>query len=896
MTPEQNLIQQIIRVLENNQLENNSLLEDYAAQYAELCAQLNSRLQRCAEYLNKGLLTEAVYEARTAPDLQELAQLVQFELAKKWRNVCADLELPQAPLLHTEIIDLLSEACAQGQELEPLLKEFRRLIYQGLHQPAIAVLRKIRALDSENSSWITNLQTFEEEELPEWLQRAEVALHKMDLPALREISAELNHPWRVVPAPPELLQRLKKALMNEQAENFQAEAGNLVQRLEECLTRGQAEALQALLIRADALEKEEAFFLRPADWETQLQKARSWLEKFHFEQQQQQEYQQQLTDLQDVLIKGNCPEIHLRYAWERLQEWNRPVPPLLRQQIEEIFASMHQRRLLKGRRTLQIVTLAVLLLLLAGTVSGVWLLRRGREQAILAELERDFQKADFLSLESKLESLQERQPGFSRDMRVQAIRQKLSSALSAQGERDRLVRQFFSDLEDIRRQDYDHSEAGIEALLTAIAEQTLTNPEKTQLETWRNRWQAWKSARRREHSQALESAIHQINAARTSQRKAPFIDFGAEEERLEELRNLLQEQNPRLPFVSEENRQALAEAKTLLEEWQRDLEQRRVESEQQQQARKNRELQSAQLCAEVNQSVPDLILYQNKLQALQELSGGEIPRRFRLAMDHYPSQSRALALQDFTLDQFPGTPEQSKKIQSFLAEDGAALGSVWEGDLRRCLQYLDNIRQARRAIQALFLEQEEMHLVYFLDYKKKDEGEWRRLYIPQMLSSRIDLDKHGKESTLYWGNVYFAETPEDLPELMHSSKAFAPRGLNTAEFDIRMAKKFQDSLCPQGKFLSSFILAAKDKAEIEIFILETLQALQYDSRDMELAPRTWLQKRLLNILSDCFPQDIPESLDWSRKINLLPTDVPWMNPTHPKTAAAETEIRRAGRI
>lgn len=896
MTPEQNLIQQIIRVLENNQLDNNLLLEDYAAQYAELCTQVNSRLQRCAEYLAKGLLTEAVYEARTAPDLLELVQLVQFELAKKWRNVCIDLELPHAPLLHTEVIEPLRQACTKEQELAPLLKEFRSLIYQGLHRPAIRVLRKIRALDPENSSWATNLQTFEEEELPEWLQRAETALHKMDLPALREVSEELNHPYRVVPAPPELLQRLRRALLTEQAETFQAEAGNLVQRLDEAVAQNRGENVQALLDRANAMEQQEAFFLRPEGWGTQLQKARTWLEKFQAEQQQQQAYQQQLTAMQDMLIQGNCPEIELRHAWERLLEWQRPVPELLRQQVEELFAALHQRRLLQGRRVMQIVSVTLLLLLLAGLAGGFWVWQRGRQQAILADLERDFQAADFVSLESKLEALHNHHPGFSRDMRVQAIRQKLSAALSEQDEHARMVKKYLSDLEEIRAQDYDCSDAQIEALLAAAGELRLSSQEKSQFENWRSRWQAWKNSRQREHNQAAERVIQQISSARASQRNAPFADWAAEEMNIQALRRLLQSLEPRLAAISEENRLALDKSRTLLDEWQRDLEQRRAESAQQQQAQKDREAQNAKITAEIYQSVPDLTLYQSKLLALQELSGGEIPHRFRLALEHFQSQSRALALQDFSMRQFPGTPEQEKNLRLLLAEDGPALGSVWEGDLQRCLRYLDNVKKARTAVQSLFLEQEEMHLVYFLEYKKKDETEWRRLYIPQMLSSRVDIDRNGKESTLYWGNVYFAETPGDVPELMHSSKAFAPNGLTTADYDIRTARKFQDSLCPQGKFLSNLILSVKDQAELEVFILQSLQLLQTEARDIELVPRTWLQKRLLNILADCFPQDVPESQEWSARINALSTDVPWMNPEHPRTAAAASDIRRAGRL
>ncbi len=896
MTPEQNLIQQIIRVLENNQLENNSLLEDYAAQYAELCTLANSRLQRCAEYLNKGLLTEAVYEARIAPDLLEFVQLLQFDLAKKWRNVCTDLELPQAPLLHTEIIASLAQACSQAQSLDPLLKEFRSLIYQGLHHPAIGVLRKIRALDPENSSWITNLRTFEEEELPEWLHRAEVALHKMDLPVLREVSEELNHPWRVVPAPPEVLYRLRKALLTEQAENFQAEGSNLLQRLGECLGQGNGEAVQEILQRSAALEQEEAFFLRPPNWDLQLQTARSWLEKFQAEQKMQQEFQQQLTAMQEMLVKGNCQEIDLRHTWERLLAWNRPVPELLRQQVEEIFASLHQRRLRKGRRILQIVTTTVVLLSIAIVVTGFWLWQRGRQREIWADLELDYQKADFVSLAAKLDGLQKQNPGFYQDLRVQALRHKLTAAVSEQGERVHLANNFFLDLEEIRRLGYQRSDAEIEAFLAGANDLLLTSNEKMQVENWKRSWLAWKSSKQREHNQAIELACQQISLARASQLKAPFADFAEEEQKINELENSLQELEPRLLFASEENRTAFSKSKTTLEEWQRELAQRQSESVQEQETLKAQTAEIKKITAEIYQSIPDLPLYQMKLLALKELSGGEMPRQYSLALEHYEAQSQALILQDFTMRQFPCTAEQEKTLRSLLAADGPGVGSVWEGDLQRCRQYLDNVKKARNAIQRLFLEQEEMHLLYYLDYKKKDAVDWQRLYIPQMLSSRVDTDNKGNASTLYWGNVYYAETAEDVPELVHSSKAFAPNGLNTNDYDLLVARKFQDSLCPQGKFLSIFIMDAKDKAEIDVLILENLSRLQNDFPDIELIAKTWLQKRLLNFLLEFFLQEIPESLEWADKINSLPTDVPWMNPAHPKTLAAVAEIHRAGRL
>ncbi|NLF18363.1 MAG: hypothetical protein GX595_14095, partial [Lentisphaerae bacterium] len=51
MIPEQQLIQHIVEAMENGALERTPVLEEYAAQYAELCLDIVTRLQRCADYL-----------------------------------------------------------------------------------------------------------------------------------------------------------------------------------------------------------------------------------------------------------------------------------------------------------------------------------------------------------------------------------------------------------------------------------------------------------------------------------------------------------------------------------------------------------------------------------------------------------------------------------------------------------------------------------------------------------------------------------------------------------------------------------------------------------------------------------------------------------------------------
>ena len=63
MTPEFQLIQQIRELLQSDMLERTPALENSAEHFAEVCQTACQRLQRCAEYLAKGMRSEAVHEA-----------------------------------------------------------------------------------------------------------------------------------------------------------------------------------------------------------------------------------------------------------------------------------------------------------------------------------------------------------------------------------------------------------------------------------------------------------------------------------------------------------------------------------------------------------------------------------------------------------------------------------------------------------------------------------------------------------------------------------------------------------------------------------------------------------------------------------------------------------------
>ena len=212
--------------------------------------------------------------------------------------------------------------------------------------------------------------------------------------------------------------------------------------------------------------------------------------------------------------------------------------------------------------------------------------------------------------------------------------------------------------------------------------------------------------------------------------------------------------------------------------------------------------------------------------------------------------------------------------------------------MRRCLAYLDKHQQVLRLVFTLARDQEYMFQVYVIEIRKKDAAEWTRLYVPALPSSREEQDNKGNTHTLYWGNVFHAEADDEEPYESHTSKVF-PGGLSTLEYDVKIARKAQDCLSNQGKFLLSFVLNARNHSEMDSAILEALQSVRDPSLEMELIPRTWLQKRLLNFLAEHYAEEVPESLEWAAAINKINTDVPWMNAKHPQVLAAAESIENA---
>ncbi len=879
MNPEQQLVQQICQAMSSGQLEHNAHVQDLAVQFAELCQKANDRLVRCADYLDKGMRSEAVHEARSLPDLLQLAELLEFDGVKKWRNICADLEFPPATPLDAGRLARLREACSREGELEPLVKEYRRAVYQGDHDACIGVLRRLRQTDPDNPSWAVNLRPLEEAALENWCAWAEAALDEDDRERQRMTYDELTHPMRVVPAPAELLRRLRVALMSEQAEELQAAARKIQGRLREALAADDGAEIEAVLEQAAALAGEEAFLKIPSGWEEDLAAGQGWLERQARQRASQAELLAAVEAMQEKLADSHASELDLRQGWERLLAREQPVSEMLTRQVEERLAAMERARRRRGRLAVAVVVLVVLAVL-AGSGLVLYKVNVSRRQAATyAEMEQLFKGGEYGALQLYMDKLRQSDPGFHQSPKVSDLRRQLERILAERGVHQARFAEMQQEWEAIRRA---YEQASPERVQRFLEEahtvvRTLEREAAQRVQSWQQGWERWQERRRLLADQELRRAAGQVTAAVQAARKQPFAQPELEQQKLEELQKQVQEAQAYYALGGVEAKSELDAAREQLAGWEREKQQREAEA-----AARQQEL--ARQRQDLLRSLPDLGRYRQQLARMVEAGGDDpVSLGYKRCLAQFGAYEGAVVLQGFQVSAWPLPAETDERLRTLVGEGGAALRTIWENDLRRLLRLVDSDRDVRQRIKGMLSENQEMLNLYVWRYRPLG-GEWRSLYMPKELIARQETADDGTAYTRYFGYVYHTEDDFGAPQQVHTSRAFQNH-FTTREYEIDKAFNADENRCAYARFLYRFVLETDAAPSAAEHILSGLRVLR-DDKAMEPVPRAWLMKRLVNLLSEHFRPWLPESAGWAEAMNMIGTEVPWMNPKHSETIAA----------
>jgi hypothetical protein len=880
MIPEQQLIQNIVELLDNDQLERNPVVEEYAEQYAELCQDIVTRLQRCAEYLDRGMRSEAVHEATGAPSLLQLVEVVRFPELRKWANVVADLELAAFPQIPVEIVERLRQECAIEEGLGPLLKEYRRFVYQSDQPGSIRVLRRLREQDPQNPSWPQNLKPLEEAQAPILCDAANAALAAQDLPRLQEIYDDFTHPQRVAPAPADLLERLKDALFAERRAALRLQGTEVAQRLRAALGATDRAAVAAALADWDRLSADVAFVADPRPSAT-VAEARAAHQGWERERLAEEAFRTALDEVQGLLRSGKASAQELAARLDALRQTGRQMPENLQAAVRAALAEIAARR----RRRQRLISLSVTAVCLtAMAIGGLALWRvntQNRRRTQLTEMTALLEGKDYDRLKASLAALKGRDPQFYGSAEVLRLTTAVEEALQKKADVGRQFQGVLAQLALIRENGYQAGDEQIQALLAEARQVAQDESADRSVNTWQSAWEEWRRRRRGEAEGELGRVTTLARRVIDEKRQRPFSTFADEGKALADLEPALRDAKPLVAATGTESANAFSAVSVEVEGWRRDFEQRRGEARQ-------KEGRLQELRELIGKALPDLVQYRALLQQFtKEFPEAPEMATYQRVLSQLDAWAKAEALRAFEIPRLPPGPEAEKRLRELVAAE-ITRGSVWEADLKAAVAWLDLNETVRQRVPMLAVTKDDALRLLVLSYRPIGSEPWKLLYHPKPLLSKKETDAQG-EFTIRWGLVYFCDAEDQAPFLVHTSKAF-PAGFTSRLFEIRQESRPQDNIVPHGKFLYGFVGEAAEAPELDVHLLHGIQSV-IGNPGMESVPRAWVLKRLVHLLAEHYADSVPESLTMAAAVRDIDTEVPWMNPRHPKTieAARQTE-------
>jgi hypothetical protein len=198
----QRIIDEVRFRLQSTDSEPTEELNRLAAEYAELCHDVNLRLRRCGEFLKRGLRAEAIHLAEAEPSLLETFALVDFPERSEWDQFLTMFRLPRAEPLLADVAGELNEAYSLHAPLERLLSAHRLLaLRRAPISQRLSIMRKLAEADPGFPFWDEDIRRFEKERVTEIGSEARAAFERGDGDALYALIGELTGPdWRQKPA------------------------------------------------------------------------------------------------------------------------------------------------------------------------------------------------------------------------------------------------------------------------------------------------------------------------------------------------------------------------------------------------------------------------------------------------------------------------------------------------------------------------------------------------------------------------------------------------------------------------------------------------------------------------------------------------------------------------
>ena len=188
-------------------------LSDVAVTYASLCREANQRLRRCADYLRRGMRSEAVHLADCQPKLLPLVDALKIPDFAAWSRACVANGLAAPPELLLDNLPQLEAAGEIAERLRPLEDRYRLLsLAKAPLRDRMEVLFPLHDKDPGNPLWVDNLRTLGMARFKQVRGEAQAAYKNRDLATLESLSAELTSQSAHLEVPADLRRGVERAV------------------------------------------------------------------------------------------------------------------------------------------------------------------------------------------------------------------------------------------------------------------------------------------------------------------------------------------------------------------------------------------------------------------------------------------------------------------------------------------------------------------------------------------------------------------------------------------------------------------------------------------------------------------------------------------------------------
>ncbi len=331
-----------------------------AASYAELCRGANGRLRRCADYVRRGLRSEAIHTAELEPDLLTLVADLDFERVETWDAFCAREQLDRAPRLLVDVARELNEAYVTEQPLRGLLRQLRvQNLARAPLRDRLQVLRRLAAVDPETVAWPEDVEAFEHARLREARAETDAFLQGGKLESLGRLLADLTEqPWRIA-VPADLVARVRAAIRQVETARAHAELHALLPELHDAHSAMSYDRASELLTRWRAIAQSAGVDV-PEELEAQVRPVADWAAAEAGFREAQRAVTDACARVRAALDEAG-PARELERHHREASSFDQPIPA----DLERDYQAEIQRRQVSARRRYRLLVAGAACLVLA---------------------------------------------------------------------------------------------------------------------------------------------------------------------------------------------------------------------------------------------------------------------------------------------------------------------------------------------------------------------------------------------------------------------------------------------------------------------------------------------------------------------------------------------------